>query len=227
VRPLVLLLPALVLACGGGGSLPATGGDAATIASPDVGTVAADAGDVVADTAVVPADAAIMSADAADAGGGLDAAGTDQGATLDASTPDAPDAGLVDASGPADASPADLAVPMAQLKFCNALQVQGGQDLVLSLEVGTPPVVLTAHSGTCNTPTGSPCANVAAGQQVVRLIDDQGLEIASGVVSIGAGEQWMMLATIAGGQPTVRGGLLMPQYACSTVDPFTTPDAGP
>jgi hypothetical protein len=118
--------------------------------------------------------------------------------------------------------------PSAQLKFCNALALQGNGNLRLSLEVGDPPVVMTANSGECSTATGSPCKLVPVGMMVpVRLVDDMAEEVASGTVAIKAGEQWMMLATIGNNNlPTVIGGALKAQYTCSTVDPFMIPDGG-
>jgi hypothetical protein len=117
---------------------------------------------------------------------------------------------------------------MAQIKFCNALALQNNGNLRLTLQVGDPPVVMTADSGQCSTPTGSPCKTVPAGMNPVHLVDDMNAEVAGGTVNIGAGEQWMMLATISNttGAPTVIGGALKAQYTCSTVDPFMVPDGG-
>jgi hypothetical protein len=117
--------------------------------------------------------------------------------------------------------------PSAQLKFCNALALQGNGNLRLSLQVGDPPVVMTANSGECSTPTGSPCKLVPVGMVPVRLVDDMAEEVASGTATIKAGEQWIMVATIgANNLPAVKGGTLMAQYMCSTIDPFMVPDGG-
>jgi hypothetical protein len=118
--------------------------------------------------------------------------------------------------------------PSAQLKFCNALALQGNGNLRLSLQVGDPPVVMTANSGECSTPTGSPCKLVPVGMMVpVRLVDDMAEEVLSGTAPIKAGEQWMMLATLGNDMlPTLKIGTLKPQYMCSTIDPFMAPDGG-
>jgi hypothetical protein len=115
----------------------------------------------------------------------------------------------------------------AQIKFCNGLSLQGNANLHLSLEVGTPPLMMMADSGTCSTAVGVACKSVPAGMQPVRLLDDTGQEVATGTVMIGDGEQWMMLATLdqTNNQPTVVGGALKAQYTCSGVDPFAAPPA--
>jgi hypothetical protein len=136
------------------------------------------------------------------------------------------DGGSKDSGAAGDANPTTGGT--AQIKFCNGLSLQNNGNLRLSLQVGDPPVVMTANSGECSTPTGTPCKTVPAGMNPVHLVDDMNQDVASGTVTIGAGEQWMMLATISNttGGPTVIGGALKAQYTCSTVDPFMVPDGG-
>ncbi|HXU83155.1 MAG TPA: hypothetical protein VN914_17290 [Polyangia bacterium] len=112
------------------------------------------------------------------------------------------------------------------IKFCNALALQGNQNLKLTLNVAD--LVMVADSGTCSTPVGAACRTVAGGAMVpVSLADDTGQLIAQGTVNIGMGEQWMMLATLDNMmQPTVVGGALKAGYTCSSVDPFAAPDGG-
>jgi len=112
------------------------------------------------------------------------------------------------------------------IKFCNALALQGNQNLKLTLNVAD--LVMVADSGTCSTPVGAACRTVAGGPMVpVSLADDTGQLIAQGTVNIGMGEQWMMLATLDNMmQPTVVGGALKAGYTCSSVDPFAAPDGG-
>jgi hypothetical protein len=47
------------------------------------------------------------------------------------------------------------------IKFCNALALQGNQNLKLTLNVAD--LVMVADSGTCSTPVGAACRTVAGG----------------------------------------------------------------
>jgi hypothetical protein len=223
MRALVLALPILVACSEGRAPLGAGGAEAGTSnGAADAGDSAAggdlDADGLDAGGPDVAGDVTEAGGDANDASAAIDLGSNalDTGVPVDMGSADPRD-GSVDA-GPGDTGGGGT----AQIKFCNALALQNNGNLRLSLQVGDPPVVMTADSGQCSTPTGSPCNTVPAGINSVHLVDDTNQEFASGTVTIAAGEQWMMLATINNttGDPTVIGGALKPQYTCSSVDPF-------
>jgi hypothetical protein len=116
------------------------------------------------------------------------------------------------------------------IKFCNALALEGNMNLRLILNIGEPAVKLTADSGGCSTMPGTACQTIPPGDHAVVVTDDAGEMIFSGMATIGAGEQWMVLATLdrMTMQPTLLGGALKAGYTCATIDPFMPPpgDAG-
>jgi len=114
------------------------------------------------------------------------------------------------------------------IKFCNALALQGNQNLRLTLKLGEEPLLLSADSGGCSTAPGATCKTITPGIVKVVLADDADMPIAEGTVTIGAGEEWMVLATLdrMTMEPTVVGGALKAGYTCATLNPFMPPDGG-
>ena len=126
------------------------------------------------------------------------------------------------AAAGADAQPSGSAV----IKFCNGLALANNMPFTLVLDVGDPPIELTAGSGECSSAVGVACKVVPAGEQTVTLMDDQQQMLPQGMATFADGEQWVLVATLdAMKKPTLKGGALA-QSTCSEFTPFVMPDGG-
>jgi hypothetical protein len=99
----------------------------------------------------------------------------------------------------------------AVLKFCNPLSLQNNQPLDLTLEVGSEkPVALTAASGTCTPKAkGAACIRVPLGVNVPVVMKMGTDRLASEVLEIKAGEEWLVLASLDDmSRPALEGGSL-------------------
>ena len=105
-------------------------------------------------------------------------------------------------------------------KFCNNLVAQSG-PLTLTLEIGSPPVRLTAVSGKCSVEKGTACANLTSGLIPWKLVLD-GQTVLTGSSEIMNGEQRIFVADLnsATRQPTVLEGILQDNVQCRDFDPF-------
>lgn len=109
----------------------------------------------------------------------------------------------------------------ATIKFCNALALEGNMNLRLIMKVGEPPVELVADSGNCSTPVGSACKPIPVGMHQVMVTDDKGEGFAMGSMTVMAGQQVIMVATLDDmSKPTVEGGALKAGFTCAMFDPF-------
>jgi hypothetical protein len=104
----------------------------------------------------------------------------------------------------------------AVVKFCNPLSTANNENLMISLDVGSPPVTLTATSGTCVPKKGDPCTTVPIGQNVglTLRLGTESLATAS-IAKIGAGEELLIFADLddMAGTVTIGGGPLDGQPA--------------
>jgi hypothetical protein len=66
--------------------------------------------------------------------------------------------------------PADAGAPTTRAKFCNFLS-RDGASLTLTLEIGTPPIRISAATGTCSAPVGSACTLVPTGDLTVEMLE--------------------------------------------------------
>jgi len=121
-----------------------------------------------------------------------------------------------------DGGSVDTAVAAgATIKFCNALALEGNMNLRLIMKVGEPPVELVADSGACSTPVNAACKPIPVGMHQVMVTDDKGEGFAMGSMTVMAGQQVIMVATLDDmSKPTVEGGALKAGFTCAMFNPF-------
>ena len=109
-----------------------------------------------------------------------------------------------------DAGNADAMAATAVVKFCNPLSGANNEVLTLSLLVGTPPVTLTAPSGTCTPKKGDPCVQIPAGQNVPFALRFGTEQVATAVLErIDAGDELVIFGDVDNaGNVTIGGGAL-------------------
>jgi hypothetical protein len=166
-----------------------------------------------------------------------DADGTPDAAIADAAVPavDAPpmvDLGLATDEPVVDAEAADAGMVDAEAdaglalgKLCHELN-RGGQPVALTLDFGDPVVTsITAVTGRCAPPMGTPCAVIPAGIVPVRLREGDTV-LTSREVVLGAGHEYVFQPIITTQlQVAITGGAVAPG-TCSGLD-FPPPDGGP
>ena len=153
------------------------------------------------------------------------------------STALAPDAGPpADVAAPADrnAPPNDLGAVATDSsgtgagpalgKLCHELN-RGGALVTLTLEIGeAPPARLSAITGKCTPPRGTPCMPIASGQVPVRLFEGDRVLAARTVVLIGGSEYVFQPIIDATGSVAITGGRIA-SGTCQDLD-FPAPDGG-
>lgn len=113
-------------------------------------------------------------------------------------------------------------------KFCN-FYAPGGATTTLTLEIGIPPVRLTAASGVCTPAVPTACPAIGSGMVPVRLIDQATMmALGMGEVTLMPGTEYLLLAETdeMTGTLAVKYGPLMPQFPCGTTNPAAPRDGG-
>jgi len=152
----------------------------------------------------------------------------DVDAGMDASVvvPDA--APIVDEGEAVDAPAADAGAADAGTatgKLCHELS-RGGQPVVLTLELGDPPAArITAITGRCAPPRGTPCTVIPVGTVPVRLLEGDRL-LAARTVILSEGHEYVFQPFISSStsQVGITGGRIAPG-SCIGLD-FPSPDGG-
>jgi hypothetical protein len=113
-------------------------------------------------------------------------------------------------SSSVDAGNADAMGATAVIKFCNPISGANSEVLTLSLLVGTPPVTLTAASGTCTPKKGDPCVQIPTGQNVPFALRFGTEQVATAVLErIDAGDELVIYGDVDDvGNVTIEGGAL-------------------
>jgi hypothetical protein len=205
---------ALVAVLAGCGSSGLTVGDAGSADTPPASPPAHD-GSTVLDG---PGTAG---PDALDAGMDVDA-GMDAPVAMPDTAPSADTGEVVDVPA-ADAPAADAGT--ATGKLCHELN-RGGQPVVLTLELGTPPATrITAWTGRCAPPPGTPCPAIPAGTVPIRLFEGDRL-LAERSVTLSEGQEYVFQPFISSStsQVGITGGRIAPG-SCIGLD-FPSPDGG-
>ena len=108
--------------------------------------------------------------------------------------------------------------PTAGAKFCNNLVSQRG-PLTLGLEIGSPPVKLSAATGKCSAEKGATCAGITAGFIPWKLVYN-GKTVRTGASEVMAGEEWIFVADLdRASMPDVFEDVLE-RGDCKDYDPF-------
>ena len=112
--------------------------------------------------------------------------------------------------------------PVAAIKFCNPLISGDGSPIEIALDIGDPPVRITAGSDTCTPAVGQACALVPAGITVPVILSHDGRTIAESSFRVESGESWILYASVdqVSREPMVDGGRLKPEHKCESVDLF-------
>ena len=113
---------------------------------------------------------------------------------------------------------------IAVAKFCNELALAGGEDVVLTLNVGTSS--FSANSGECTPVPGQLCTEIPTGANVPVSLLDGADTIAEGALeAVGVGEEWLIVATFndTSSAPEVLAGQFSAEFACQTTDPTQPP----
>ena len=105
-------------------------------------------------------------------------------------------------------------------KFCNTLVNADGTFFEQTLEVGNPPVKLTALSGKCSTDVGKACITLPTGRVVLAIVEG-GQTVATAAYTIEPGQKYLFLTTVnAMNMEGLTGGPLRPEFTCESVNPF-------
>ena len=114
-------------------------------------------------------------------------------------------------------------------KFCNLLTNADGSSFELTLEIGNPPVKLTAASGKCSTDAGKVCKALPSGR-VIWALFEAGQMLGLGALQLEKGQKWLFLASLNQAMAAgLQGGQIKPEFTCEAVDPFAlgpAPDGG-
>ena len=110
--------------------------------------------------------------------------------------------------------------PVAAIKFCNPLINGDGTKIEIALDIGDPPVRITANSDSCTPAVGQACARIPAGITVPVTLSHEGRTIAESAFRVESGESWILIASVdqLSREPIVDGGRLKPEHTCESVD---------
>jgi hypothetical protein len=108
--------------------------------------------------------------------------------------------------------PANTAV----VKFCNNRIGANNQLIDLTLEIGSPPLKISARSGTCAPAVGRGCLAIPAGAAVPMTLRQDGRELTSELLEVHDGEEWVLVAYPDA--PILGGGELLAEFPCATFD---------
>ena len=113
--------------------------------------------------------------------------------------------------GASDGGASDSLNAGAVVKLCNPLSTASGGDITLSLDVGMPPVTLTASSGVCVPAKAQPCVQIPAGMNVPLAIRMGTQQLATAVMEkVEAGDELLIYPDLDNaGNVTVAGGSLI------------------
>lgn len=106
-------------------------------------------------------------------------------------------------------------------KFCNTLMNADGSLFEQTLEIGNPPIKLTAQSGKCSTSVGQMCVALPTGRVVLALVEG-GMTVATGAFEILPGTRYLFVTTVnpMTMQEGLTGGALRPEFTCENANPF-------
>lgn len=126
------------------------------------------------------------------------------------------------ALGACDGGTPGAGQPMAAIKFCNPLISGDGSPIEIALDIGNPPVRITASTDTCTPAVGQACASVPAGITTPVSLSFNGRTIAQSSFRVESGESWILFASMdqVSRAPIVDGGRLKPDLDCKSIDLF-------
>ncbi len=107
-------------------------------------------------------------------------------------------------------------VNRAVVKFCNDRIGANNALIDLTLEIGSPPLKISARSGTCAPMVGHGCLAIPAGSAVPMTLRQDGRELTSELLEVHDGEEWVVVAYKDA--PILGGGELREEFPCATFD---------